>query len=479
MSQAASTFAGETAAYPVLKLAVARITARDQIRKHFDEEKLAQLGQSIKTQGLVQPIVVRSKGNAFEIVAGERRWRAAKLAEVQDIPAIVRDDLNDADAAVLQALENLQREDLSLAETCGAVSALVESLGFEETCAKLSKSPAWVSKHANVLKLPTPIQQLISDGKLESVDMAHDLATIHELSEKTAANFIEGFTEPDEDNGPPTREHIREEIRYLKDQKEREATMRQAQASAEASTAKENARRSAEEKAARERDRKIAKVKDDRKNLRNTCLERLQVALGFDPKKGMVFGSGVSVDYGNDFPGTWNEKGPFPATADACDLKLFARGDVDLLRRVDAALPRHPKIKVLVPDLTLDQAARLEAALHDVKGINFSLDLKIKGKELRASAEKAERDAAAKSPEKQGDLDVAAFISESLDRSDKKAKTMAADVHTAYVGWCKKRKVQPLPLKGADNAWGNAIAAAGIEKKRFNAGFFYIGVALR
>lgn len=476
MADTTSLFAGETAPYPVLKIAVDRITAKKQIREHFDEEKLAQLGQSIKAHGLVQPIVVRSKGDAFEIVAGERRWRAAKLAAVDAIPAIVRDDLSEADAAVLQALENLQREDLSLAETCGAVSALVDSLGFEETCAKLSKSPAWVSKHANILKLPTPIQQLISDGKLESADMAHDLATLYELNEKSGANFIEDFIRPAEEYGSPTREQIRYEIKHRKNQNEREARMRQAQAS-ETSNIKEKAERSAEEKAARERERKIAKVKDDRKKLRNEYLERMQRALGFDPKKGMVFGSGVSVDYGNDFPGAWNEKGAFPATADACDLKLFARGDVELLRRVDAALPRHPKLRVLVPDLTLDQAARLEAALHDVKGIGLSLDLKIKGKELRAATEKAEHNAAAKSPEKQGDLDVDAFITECLGRSDPIAKAKAADIHEAYVRWCKRRKATPLAFN--DNRWGEAIAAAGIEKKRFTTGYHYLGVALR
>src|SRR5690606_16720622 len=112
-----------------------------------------------------------------------------KLAGIQDIPVIVREDLVGTDIAVIQVIENLQREDLSLAETCDGVARLVEAVGFQRTCAQLGKSEAWVSKHASVVNLPDPIKQLVGAGKIESVDVAKDLGSLYELSPRKAENL--------------------------------------------------------------------------------------------------------------------------------------------------------------------------------------------------------------------------------------------------------------------------------------------------
>ena len=100
----------------VQSIATARIHANpDQPRKHFDEASLAELAESIAQHGVIQPILVRLSGDGYEIIAGERRWRAAQRAQVHSIPAVVRDD-SDSAAAEIALIENIQRQDLNAIE---------------------------------------------------------------------------------------------------------------------------------------------------------------------------------------------------------------------------------------------------------------------------------------------------------------------------------------------------------------------------
>lgn len=137
---------------------------RDQPRKHFDEEGLAGLAESIKTHGLLQPIVVRRLEEGFELLAGERRFRAAKLAELSHLPALVRQVEDPLEIALI---ENLQREDLTPLEEAEALAQLIERHGYShrQVAQILGKSRPYVSNMLALTRLPTAIKtELHRDG---------------------------------------------------------------------------------------------------------------------------------------------------------------------------------------------------------------------------------------------------------------------------------------------------------------------------
>ncbi|OAS83134.1 MULTISPECIES: ParB/RepB/Spo0J family partition protein [Metabacillus] len=138
-----------------------------QPRKTFEQESINELKDSILQHGILQPIVVRKSIKGFEIVVGERRFRAATEAKLTAIPAVIR-DLSEQQMMELALLENLQREDLTPIEEAQAYQTLMEQLNFtQEALAKrLGKSRPHIANHVRLLSLPKPIQQLISDGKL-------------------------------------------------------------------------------------------------------------------------------------------------------------------------------------------------------------------------------------------------------------------------------------------------------------------------
>ena len=140
-----------------------------QPREHFDEEALNSLTASIKELGVLQPVLVRPVGDEYELVAGERRWRAAKRAGLQAIPAIVRDTTDDA--SLEQALvENLHREDLNALEEAAAYQQLLEDfkLTHEELAARVGKSRAAISNTLRLFQLPPGIQRLVAENQLSA-----------------------------------------------------------------------------------------------------------------------------------------------------------------------------------------------------------------------------------------------------------------------------------------------------------------------
>lgn len=165
----------------------------------------------------------------YTIVAGERRWRAAKLAGMGDIPAIVRADLatNPGAVAVLQLVENLQRADLTLWETATGCRALVDAIGLEAAAQKLGYSKPWVSQRANVCELPEPIRDLIERGLLTDVETAHNLASLADMDEQ-GADTVEGWLEDITNGLPPTREDVRRELREAREQHEATAARERA-----------------------------------------------------------------------------------------------------------------------------------------------------------------------------------------------------------------------------------------------------------
>lgn len=138
-----------------------------QPRKDFSEESLRELAGSIKEQGIVQPLIVRKSGDGFELIAGERRWRAAQLAGLKEIPIIVR-EADDREVLELALIENLQRENLNPIEEALGYSQLIGQfqLKQEEAATKVGKSRAVVANALRLLKLAPELQTLIRDGQL-------------------------------------------------------------------------------------------------------------------------------------------------------------------------------------------------------------------------------------------------------------------------------------------------------------------------
>ncbi len=169
---------------------------KDQARRNFDEDSLAELADSIKQYGIISPIIVQDKQDYLRIVAGERRWRAAKMAGLTEVPVIIR-DLTDREAAEISLIENMQREDLDpIEEAMGLKQLVVDfSLTQEEVAERVSKSRAAISNSMRLLKLDERVQMMLRERKL-STGQARALLSIedgdrqYELAEKI---FDEGL----------------------------------------------------------------------------------------------------------------------------------------------------------------------------------------------------------------------------------------------------------------------------------------------
>ena len=140
---------------------------RNQPRKRFDQEALEELAQSIKEYGLIQPIVVSKKDGYYSIVAGERRWRASKIAGLTEIPAIIRDDDEKVNTEI-SLIENMQREDLNPYEKALGIKTLIDDYGLsQETVAKkLGKGRSTIANWVRVLNLEPRVLEMVKEGKL-------------------------------------------------------------------------------------------------------------------------------------------------------------------------------------------------------------------------------------------------------------------------------------------------------------------------
>ena len=147
-----------------------------QPRQNFDQQALQELADSIAAQGVVQPVVVRPEGNHYELVAGERRWRAAQLAGLQKLPAVVR-DLDAKSAAAVALIENIQREDLNPLEEATAFLRLIEEfdLTHQQVADSVGRSRATVSNMLRLLDLADPVKDQVNKGLL---DMGHARALL-------------------------------------------------------------------------------------------------------------------------------------------------------------------------------------------------------------------------------------------------------------------------------------------------------------
>lgn len=164
-----------------------------QPRTNFDEEQLENLTQSIRSNGIIQPLLVRrSGGNRFQLVAGERRWRAAQKAGLQRLPAIVR-DIPDDKILELAIIENIQRQELNPIEEAYAYKRLMETLGLtqEMVAQKVGRDRTFITNYLRLLRLPEDIQALVEQEKLT---MGHARALLGiddpEIQRKIASNVI-------------------------------------------------------------------------------------------------------------------------------------------------------------------------------------------------------------------------------------------------------------------------------------------------
>jgi ParB family chromosome partitioning protein len=140
----------------------------DQPRRHFDETRLQELAQSIRTEGILQPLLVRKRdAGGYWLIAGERRWRAAQRAGVREVPVVIR-DVAEAQAFELALVENIQRADLDPLEEAEAYRRLLDEHGHtqEELAARLGKDRATIANSIRLLKLPAAVQAMVHDGTL-------------------------------------------------------------------------------------------------------------------------------------------------------------------------------------------------------------------------------------------------------------------------------------------------------------------------
>lgn len=142
---------------------------REQPRKNFDEDSLQELSESIKQFGLLQPILVQDRTTYYEIVAGERRWRAAKIAGLKEVPVIIR-NLTDQEIVEISLIENIQREDLNPIEEAQAYKRLLTEFNLkqDEVAEKVSKSRTAVTNSMRLLKLCEEVQKMVVDGMIST-----------------------------------------------------------------------------------------------------------------------------------------------------------------------------------------------------------------------------------------------------------------------------------------------------------------------
>lgn len=167
---------------------------KGQPRKYFDKEALQQLADSISEHGVIQPLIVRSMPNGgYQIIAGERRWRAAKMAGLSEIPVVIRDDLTEEQAMQIAMIENLQRENLNPIEEALGYKELLDKTGItqDRLASALGKARSSITNSLGLLTMPNAVQELLRNGSLsvghcKALKKIKDEAVMIELAHKTA-----------------------------------------------------------------------------------------------------------------------------------------------------------------------------------------------------------------------------------------------------------------------------------------------------
>ncbi|MEZ5798639.1 MAG: ParB/RepB/Spo0J family partition protein [Paracoccaceae bacterium] len=174
---------------PDARLAVEKLRPNPlQPRKDFEPEALQALADSIRQKGVIQPLIVRPVGDAYEIVAGERRWRAAQIAQLHEVPVVIR-ELDDTEVLEIAIIENIQREDLNAIEEALGLRQLMDRFGHtqEKIAEALSKSRSHIANLLRLLVLPDGVQTMVRDGRLTA---GHARALINAADPEAAAQTV-------------------------------------------------------------------------------------------------------------------------------------------------------------------------------------------------------------------------------------------------------------------------------------------------
>jgi ParB family transcriptional regulator, chromosome partitioning protein len=182
-----------------------------QPRRTINQAAIAELAASLKTNGVIQPIVVRKSAEGYELIAGERRWRAAKQAGLQTIPAVVR-EVDRFTQAQMALVENIQREDLNPIDRAGGYRTIIEQLGLTqaELAQRLGEERSSIANYLRLLDLTEPVRQNVKDGKLSlghakllagisdamEQERLAKLVLLHDLSVRSLERAIQGHTQP-------------------------------------------------------------------------------------------------------------------------------------------------------------------------------------------------------------------------------------------------------------------------------------------
>ena len=197
-----------------------------QPRKNFDEEALNELASSIKEHGVFQPIIVKKSIKGYEIIAGERRFRASKLAGMQTIPAIIK-DFSDDEMMQIALLENLQRENLTSIEEAKAYKSIIESMNItqDELAKKVGKSRSHVTNILGLLKLPASVQDMVLYNKLSMgharvLSKLDDPKTIEDLAQRVitedlSVRKLESLVYDNEEKEVKTKKNTNNEYKYM------------------------------------------------------------------------------------------------------------------------------------------------------------------------------------------------------------------------------------------------------------------------
>ncbi|MDE6726572.1 MAG: ParB/RepB/Spo0J family partition protein [Oscillospiraceae bacterium] len=200
---------------------------KDQPRKHFDKEALQQLADSIGEHGVIQPLIVRSMPDgSYRIVAGERRWRAAKMAGLSEIPVVIRDDLTDEEAMQIAMIENLQRENLNPIEEALGYKELLDkySITQDKLAKALGKARSSITNSLGLLTMPNAVQELLRNGSLsvghcKALKKIKDEAVMIELAHKTAegelsVRQVEAIARREGKNAEVESKRIKQKLTY-------------------------------------------------------------------------------------------------------------------------------------------------------------------------------------------------------------------------------------------------------------------------
>ncbi len=220
--------AGEAtgAAEQMVKISMV-VPNKDQPRKNFDKESLEELTQSIRQYGIVTPLIVKRSGRMYEIIAGERRWRAAQAAGLKEIPVVIR-DYDERLAAEVAIIENLQREDLNPIEEAQAYEQLMKEYGLsqEEVAVRVSKNRTTITNTLRLLRLDERVREMVVDGSISAgharalLGLADgddqkalaDIAAAESLSVREIEKRVKNFGRPK----PPKRAETQEAAIYFK-----------------------------------------------------------------------------------------------------------------------------------------------------------------------------------------------------------------------------------------------------------------------